>query len=70
METVEARARPPTLLVVKKDPVKLTALLYFKEALELEDYETCSEFVAVAREFGAQEREIEELLEDVRRVPR
>lgn len=64
------RARAPNLLRVKKDPVKLTALLYLREALRRERYEQCAQFIAVAREFGAQAREIEELLEDARRMPR
>jgi len=63
-------ARSPTFLVVKKDPVKLTALLYLKEALLKERYEQCPGFIEVAQAFGAQEREIEELLEDPRRMPR
>lgn len=72
METIEEKARgpTPTLLRVRKNPVKLTALLYLREALRRERYEQCAEFIAVAKEFGAQEREIEELLEDSRRIPR
>ena len=67
---VTERARAPNLLRVKKDPVKLTALLYLREALLKERYEQAPEFIAVAWEFGAKEREIEELLEDARRLPR
>ena len=72
MATIQARARPPTLtlLQVKKNPVKLTALLYLREALLKQRYEVCHEFIAVAKEFGAKEREIVELLEDARRLPR
>ena len=72
MATVQANARPPTLtlLQVKKDPVKLTALLCLREALLKQRYEVCSEFIAVAKDFGAKAREIEELLEDARRLPR
>lgn len=70
MLEVEENARGPTLLVVKKDPVKLTALLYLREALRRQSYEECAAFIAVAREFGAQAREVEELLEDPRRIPR
>ncbi len=58
------------MLRVRRDPVKLTALLYLKEALRRERYEECSEFIRVAKEFGAQDREVEELLEDLRRTPR
>ena len=70
MQTVHENARAPTLLRVKKDPVKLTALLYLREALRAQRYEECPLFAAIAKEFGAQEREIEELLEDARRMPR
>ena len=72
MATIQTRARPPTLtlLQVKKNPVKLTALLYLREALLKQRYEVCPEFIAVAKEFGAKEREIVELLEDARRLPR
>ncbi|HTL47516.1 MAG TPA: hypothetical protein VL688_05580 [Verrucomicrobiae bacterium] len=52
-----------------KDPVKLTALLYLKEALQGERYEECAEFIATAQEFGATQREIQNLLEDPRRIP-
>ena len=58
------------MLRVRRDPVKLTALLYLKEALRKERYEECSESIRVAKEFGAQDREVEELLEDPRRTPR
>lgn len=70
MPRVEENARPPTLLRVRRHPVKLTALLYLRDALRAERYEDCPLFAAVAREFGAHAREIEELLEDPRRTPR
>lgn len=52
---------------LKDHPVKLTALMYLKEALLEERYEDCKELIAVAREFGAQAIEILNLLEDPRR---
>ncbi len=52
-----------------KHPVKLTALLYLKEALLKERYEDCAEIVSVAKEFGAVDQEISHLLEDPRRTP-
>ncbi|MBI3251858.1 MAG: hypothetical protein HYZ52_00865 [Candidatus Omnitrophica bacterium] len=52
-----------------KHPVKLTALFYLKEALLRERYETCQEIIATAKEFGAAEFEIADLLEDPRRSP-
>ena len=70
MQKVEETARPPTLRRVKRDPVKLTALLYLREALSSQRYEECPLFIAVAKEFGASHEEVEELLEDVRRMPR
>lgn len=54
---------------VVKHPVKLTALLYLKEALSRENYEICSEVIATAKEFGAADFEVQDLLEDPRRVP-
>ncbi|MBI3616453.1 MAG: hypothetical protein HY211_08065 [Candidatus Omnitrophica bacterium] len=72
MAAIQANARPPTLtlLRVKRDPVKLTALLYLREALLKQRYEQCADFIAVAKEFGAKGREIEELLEEPKRLPR
>lgn len=54
-------------LRLKRDPVKLTALLYLQEALLAERYEECAEFIAVATEFGAQPIEIQAILENPRR---
>ena len=52
-----------------RDPVKLTALIYLREALIAERYELCSEILAIAKEFGALDEEIRVLLEDPRRHP-
>ena len=52
-----------------RDPVKLTALIYLREALIKERYENCAEFIAIAKEFGALDEEIRVLLEDPRRHP-
>ncbi len=52
-----------------RDPVKLTALIYLREALIEERYENCSEFIAIAKEFGALDEEIRALLENPRRHP-
>ena len=54
---------------VRKNAVKLTALLYLREALLEERYEECAEFIAIAYQFGAQAFEIQNILEDRRRVP-
>jgi hypothetical protein len=50
-------------------PVKLTALLYLKEALIREQYEKCADAISVAKEFGALPFEVQDLLEDPRRSP-
>ena len=52
-----------------RDPVKLTALIYLREALISERYEDCTDFIAIAKEFGALDEEIRVLLEDKRRHP-
>ena len=52
-----------------KHPVKLTALLYLKEAIAQERYEDCAEIIGIAKEFGAADIEIRYLLEDPRRNP-
>lgn len=52
-----------------RDPVRLTALLYLREALLEEKYEDCSGFIEVALEFGAAPFEIDNILEDPRRKP-
>ena len=52
-----------------RDPVKLTALIYLREALLEARYEECAEIIAIAKEFGALNGEIRLLLEDPRRHP-
>ncbi|MFZ5802441.1 MAG: hypothetical protein ACOY3K_04940 [Candidatus Omnitrophota bacterium] len=52
---------------IRRDPVKLTALLYLQEALLRERYEECAEMIEIAREFGAQPFEIRNVLEEPRR---
>ena len=62
-------AGKPRRRPISKHPAKLTALLYLKEALLKERYEECAQTIAVAREFGAADFEIQDLLEDPRRSP-
>lgn len=50
-------------------PVKVSALWALKDALLQEKYEECHQIIAIAKEFGAEEREIYYLLEDPRRKP-
>lgn len=42
--------------------LKVTALLYLKEALLKEEYESCDELADNARNYGAEEGEIREVL--------
>ena len=56
--------------VTSRHPVKVTALFYLREALLDEAYEDCPAAIEIAKEFGAQEFEIQDLLEDPRRRPR
>jgi hypothetical protein len=49
--------------------IKTSALLDLKQAVLKENYEACANLIAIAREFGATRKEIENLLEDPRRAP-
>ena len=53
----------------QKHPVSFTALVYLKDSLLREQYEDCAEIVAIAKEFGAENYQIQDLLEDPRRSP-
>ena len=52
-----------------ENPLKLTALIYLKEALLKQNYEICREVITLAKEFGASDDEVRDLLEDPRRTP-
>ncbi len=69
LKTIQNSRWQFTRSAVVKHPIKLTALLYLKEALKKERYEACPEIISVAREYGAAEFEIKDLLEDPRRAP-
>ncbi len=43
-------------------PLALTALAYLDEALEQEHYEIMTEIIRYAKEFGAEDYEIDEIL--------
>ena len=42
-----------------EEVLKVSALLYFKEALGRQEYESCAELAAAARQLGAQQGEID-----------
>ena len=48
--------------ILEDEVLKATALLYFKDALVKQEYETCAELAAVAREHGAAQSEINEVI--------
>ncbi len=59
------------LLEIKKNKtvrpeimLKVTALQYFKEALHKEKYEECNDLAKIAKNYGAQEREIKKIIAD------
>ena len=54
---------------IPKDAVQVTALHYLKEALLKEHYEICQDVIAIAKEFGAKDGDVRDLLEDPRRSP-
>jgi len=51
-------------------PLKLTALLYLKDALLHERYEDCGEMIAIAKEFGADHVDVGRILSDGARLLR
>lgn len=68
IKTIGNAGRPRRVRSLRH-PVGLTALVYLKDALLQERYENCSEIIAVAKEFGAETYQIDDLLEDPRRSP-
>lgn len=69
MNQLTGQFKTPSLRWIRRNPVKQTALLYLREALLAERYEECREFIALAKEFGAEDFEVEDLLENPRRLP-
>ena len=69
MDAVNQRKKIIGRIVRKGHPVRLTSLLFLKEALLEENYEMCADLIAIAKEFGAKDFEIQNLLEDARRTP-
>ncbi len=63
------KAIKPNNKIWRRHPVKMTALLYLREALLEEAYEQCAQLVRIARDFGATEIELKRLLEDPKRAP-
>lgn len=51
-------------ILPKNHAVMVTALLYLRDALRAEDYESCSQFVEIAHEFGAVDSDLRPILEN------
>lgn len=49
-------------VLTSNEVLKLTALIYFKEALEAQAYENCAELIANAVKFGAGKSEIKDVI--------
>ena len=47
---------------VADEILKATALVYFKDALLKQEYESCKELADLAKKFGAQQSEIREVI--------
>jgi hypothetical protein len=46
----------------ENDIFKTTALLYVKDALYKQEYESCAQLISLAKKFGAKQEEIKEVL--------
>jgi len=44
-------------------PVKMTALLYLREVLQKQQFDECDDIICIARAFGAQDQDIDEIIE-------
>ena len=69
MTPTTEQVNPRERVRIVRHPIKLTALLYLREALLEERYEECDQAIQIALEFGGKSFEINDLLEDVRRIP-
>ncbi|OGX06290.1 MAG: hypothetical protein A2Z88_00580 [Omnitrophica WOR_2 bacterium GWA2_47_8] len=51
-------------LINNSDTLKVTALLYFKEALAQERYEECAELIQAAKNFGVEQDEVKGIINE------
>ena len=49
-------------VILEDEVLKASALLYFREALVKQEYETCAQLAAAAKEHGAKQGEINEVI--------
>ena len=55
-----------TMTVSLDEMLKVTALLYLKDALFKEEYEGCAELIKAAKSFGARKSEVSKVLTEYR----
>ena len=60
----------PQSLWVYEPVLKLTAFLYFAQALEAGAFEECAELVSSARDFGARDYEIDAVIAEYLKRPK
>ncbi len=48
--------------ITSEEILKVTALLYLKEALRKEQYEDCPELIQTAKSFGARQSEVRKVI--------
>ncbi len=56
--------------VASDELLKATALLYFQDALLKSEYEECAELIAVAKQYGATQSDINDTIADYLRNPK
>ena len=60
---MENKTINPEEQVVTSDEIfQVTALLYFKEALLAQEFESCPALIGAAKKFGASEEQIKEVI--------
>jgi len=53
--------------ITRDETLKVTALVYFKEALVKQEFEECAELIKAAKRFGAQQAEISDVIAEYAR---
>lgn len=66
---LQENRRSGVRVINARDPVRLTALIYLREALLAEQYETCAEIIDIALDSGSNSREIFDVLSNPLRFP-
>ena len=64
---IRTRNTSPPYNRLTQMPLKMTALIYLRDALLNERYELCADIIAAAKDLGAEDAEIRDILENPRR---